>query len=203
MSWSPDGRLIAYVLQAGDRFEIAIIALDGAEHARIGSPGNVTAPVWSPQGDILVHGSDAGDEWQIWGYVIASGERRQLTRNGGYRGALSHEGDLFFTKPGKAGLWRKQANRNAERVIDDLAEVRWADWHLIGHEIVYPSSTGKRLNVWNYRTPQASTVVPMPAFGAPNAQSIQVTRDLKHTYWTQLDRTEADIVVGKMPQWNK
>ncbi len=202
-SWSRDGERIAYVLQAGDRFEVAVIALDGAELARISSSGNVTAPVWSPNGDTLVYGSDVTKEWQVWAYTFANGDRRQLTRTGGYRGALSDEGDLFFTKPGRAGLWRKQPDREAEKVIDDLAEVRWADWHLTGGRIVYPSSTERRLNVWDYRTPRGSSAVPTLAFGSPNAQSIQVTADLQNTYWTQLDRTEADIVVGKMPHWNK
>lgn len=197
-AWSPDGQMIAYVLQADDRLEIALIAPDGAELARIAPSGNAVAPTWSADGRLLVYGSDATADWQIWTYTLASREHRQLTETGGYRGAINAQGDLYYTRPGESGLWRKRLDMDAEKIIEDLAGIRWADWHMIGSRIVYPSVSGKLLNVWDPRTPAVGSVLPTLANGSPNAQSIQITADLETVYWTQLDRTEADIFIGRM-----
>ena len=83
-SWSPDGRLIAFV---GDRradrevathSDVYVVAAEGGE-PKLWSEGlsTVSAAAWSPSGDeIAVVGSDddeAGAGWQSWIFVIRQG----------------------------------------------------------------------------------------------------------------------------------
>jgi Tol biopolymer transport system component len=197
-SWSPDAKRIAYVLQAKDRFEIAVINLDGSEVTRIRSNGDAIAPSWSPDGNSLVYGSDLTSEWQIRKYTFADGKEHQLTKSGGYRGAIMSNGDLYYTKPGESGIWRQRTNLDEEMVIDDLPVANWANWQLIEDRIVYVPATGGGLIVWDSLNPDDAEKILTQAIGSANAQSVQVTNDLKKILWAQLDDVEADIVVGEI-----
>jgi len=201
-AWSPDGNQLAYVVQAADLLEIAIITLDGDEIGRIRPSGNAIAPTWSPDGETLIYGSNTASNWQIWAYKPATNDQQQLTQTIGYRGAINSQGHLYFTKPGKAGLWRLQLDKSEEKVIDDLSAAHWADWYIVQDKIVYPLPFEKRLIVWDWKNPAEVVRIPTDAITSANAQSIQVSNDLERIIWSQLDNTEADIFVGRLPEYD-
>ena len=197
-AWSTDGQRIAYVLQEKDRFVISVVARDGAMVMRIGAEGNMIAPTWSPGDELLVYGSDVTGEWEVWTYDPARGQHRQLTDSGGYRGMISSQGDLYFTKLGETGIWRKRAGFPEEKIIDELIRTDWANWQIVDDKIVFPSPSGGELLVWDWRSPGGYSAGPAIATRSANAQGVQVSKDMNKAIWTQLDRTEADVFVGRI-----
>src|SRR5260370_6051681 len=102
LSISPDGKYVALVVgQAvyesnGYRSGLFVVATTGSHPAR--SLGTAGMPHWDginqwipedPQWSSDSRGiwyrtrMDAGEHWQVWGWTVASGQRRQVTHVGG------------------------------------------------------------------------------------------------------------------------
>jgi Tol biopolymer transport system component len=53
LTWSPDGRQIAYAVPAGNATELSIVSVnDGAVH-KLPTPNGAHSPSWSPRGDVI------------------------------------------------------------------------------------------------------------------------------------------------------
>jgi Tol biopolymer transport system component len=85
MSWSPDGREIAFVADDGlGNADIYRIAPDGGAPIRVTvDPGPDLFPSWSPDGRLIACTRPAGGETQVWVVPSNGGLARQVTFNDG------------------------------------------------------------------------------------------------------------------------
>jgi TolB protein len=95
--WSPDGKWIGFVRDAGGQSDVLIVPADsGAERVVAGSPANENVNAWLPDGSGLIYnkGTIRGEE--MWVYNLADGARSKL---------FDVEGSVFYGYPSTDGKW--------------------------------------------------------------------------------------------------
>jgi eukaryotic-like serine/threonine-protein kinase len=110
LSWSPDGKLIAYAGGVGFKREIYLLDLDSGKERELTTPTNLTIGeqvAWTPQGDgFLVTYRRPSDvtRWQIGFVSYPSGQFHSISRDtNSYAGlALSGDGKTLATVQVKA-----------------------------------------------------------------------------------------------------
>lgn len=163
-------------------------------------------PSWSLDGKSIYFASDQSGEFQIWRVPAATGERPshpaiQVTRGGGFRAFESPDGNyLYYAKGrGKTGLWRRNPlDGKEEPVLESLQQ--WGWWALARKSIYFfelPRSVHsqvhlKAFDIAERRTRELGTVR-YPVMSATPA--IAVSRDGRHLAYTQINSTEADIML--------
>ena len=98
-SFSPDGRTIAFVSDAGGTPQVWVKNLDGGDAIQLTS-GELPAsrPRWSPQGDRIIYSVRGSG---IWSVTPLSGEPRRVVEDG-WNGELSPDGRrLVFERAGQ------------------------------------------------------------------------------------------------------
>jgi TolB protein len=65
--WSPDGKLIAFVRQEGDRFAICVMNPDGSGERVLTTSYFSDEPTWSPNSRVLMFERKVGEgESRLW-----------------------------------------------------------------------------------------------------------------------------------------
>ncbi|WP_182524119.1 TolB family protein [Nocardioides dongkuii] len=64
-TWSPDGRRIAFIREAGGRRDVWVMAANGSDERRVTTSGAVTSAgaTWSPDGRRLAYAEPGADGW--------------------------------------------------------------------------------------------------------------------------------------------
>ena len=134
--WSPFGDKIAFNAVVGGRSTVMVIKARGGEPQTVDSGENQQVfSSWCADGENLLVSADRGDGWQVYRQDPAGASRTQLTTTGGLTATESPSGeDLYFTRPGRPGLWRVALNESAEPelVIPDLGHQDRRNWRLVG-----------------------------------------------------------------------
>jgi Tol biopolymer transport system component/DNA-binding winged helix-turn-helix (wHTH) protein len=82
VSWSPDGRRVAYAWDKEANFDIWIQSLDGGEPTRVtSSAADETQPAWSPDGERLVFRSEE-DGGGLFTVGVRGGPARRIAKQG-------------------------------------------------------------------------------------------------------------------------
>jgi Tol biopolymer transport system component len=82
VSWSPDGRRIAYAWNRDGNFDIWVQSIDGGDPMRVtSSPADETQPAWSPDGQRLVLRSE-DDSGGLFTVDFKGGPVRRIAPNG-------------------------------------------------------------------------------------------------------------------------
>jgi len=78
---SPDGRKIAYIINAGQKDTIAVQDIESASATRIvSSDEGLEYPVWSPDGEELLYHRISNQKTDVWIHSFVTGQERQLTK---------------------------------------------------------------------------------------------------------------------------
>jgi Tol biopolymer transport system component len=112
MSLSPDGRFLAYDVQAGDNGsprDIMVLAVDGSQEVPlVHAPANDQSPLWSPAGAHVLFMSDRTGVSALWAIPVESGRPKgqpELVKNptGPIEPlGMTRTGSLFYLLPGRA-----------------------------------------------------------------------------------------------------
>jgi Tol biopolymer transport system component len=136
--WSPGGDRIAFNTRAENRQVVRVIEARGGEPRMVTDPGRQEVfTAWCADGKHLLISADRGEGWQIYRQDPAGGSGEPVTLAGGLTGVESPSGqELFFTRPGKTGLWRKylvgnRAKLEPELIIPDLMHQDRRNWRLV------------------------------------------------------------------------
>ncbi len=136
--WSPRGDRIAFNATVDGRSEVLVIQARGGEPVKVTGAGEqVVFSSWCADGKNLLVGADLGQGLQIYRQDPSGGQGVPLTVSGGLTAMESPDGrELYFTRPGRPGLWRrvfqgKLVAIEPELVIPDLMhQDRW-NWRLV------------------------------------------------------------------------
>lgn len=121
-AWSPDGRSIAYVVDAGKRSLWTIDVENGQTRRLAEDLEGVSAPAWSPDGRTLAVSAGSGDRRAIHAVDVAGAPSRKLT-SGSWDDrdpAWLPDGGIAFVRDGD--LWRMKADGSAAGVLFDDRE---------------------------------------------------------------------------------
>jgi Tol biopolymer transport system component len=79
LSWSPDGKTIAFNSVKSGQAEVWTISADGGEPDRITTLGQTAHMDFSPDSQTIAFPSQAGGSWNIWTVPSSGGTAEQLT----------------------------------------------------------------------------------------------------------------------------
>jgi Tol biopolymer transport system component len=180
LSWSPDGRYLAYVEAVEQQSEIAHLRIlhlmDGTSSIIISTGANVRHPQWSPDGRYLFYVCNCVGPSDLWRQGMAegrpSGEPQRVTTGLEIRDfAFSRDGSRLAYSKGRwiSNFWRVP-------ILEDRPAT-WADAQQITSDQGYVefldvSPDGKRVAYSSDRTGNQDLYI-MPIGGAP----VQLTID--------------------------
>jgi len=146
--WSPDGRFLAYNTVPDGRSRAMLVEARGSQPRQLSDDGVPEIfSNWARDGQSLLVARDTGDGWQIHRRSLDGSDLGVLTTGGGLTAAESPQGnDLYFTRPGRAGLWRQALDSDPtgepELVIPDLAGQDRFNWVVLPDRILWVMRTG-------------------------------------------------------------
>ena len=149
-SWSPDGKQLAFDARPQGRSHIYAIQVDGgAPRALTQGDFNDILPNWSRDGKWIYFGSNRSGAWQIWKVPTTGGSPQQVTKNGGFVGQESYDGQwLYFAKSDAGGLYRVPVNGGDEqKILNEPRDGYWGYWCLVPNGIYYLDQTGAQMAV--------------------------------------------------------
>ncbi len=136
--WSPAGDRIAFNAVVDGLSTVMVIQVRGGEPRVVtDAEGPEVFTGWCADGKHLLVSADRGEGWQIYRQDPAGKRGARLTASGGLTAMESPSGqELYFTRPGRSGLWRvalvegKPAGE-PELIIPDLRGQDRRNWRLV------------------------------------------------------------------------
>jgi len=146
LRWSPTGDRLAFnaVVDGQRRILVADPAGGTPRQVTTGHAQEVFAS-WGAAGDGLLVGANAGDGWQIYRLGLSGAGAIQITGNGALTAQEnSNSRFLYFTRPDRPGLWRRQTGGRVEPelVLPDLLTRDRFNWRLRDERIIWVMRAG-------------------------------------------------------------
>ena len=162
LSWSPDGKRLAYLVGSGESSRIGVVEMPQGRVTYL--PGEVTTGVshyaWAPDGQSLVFDLWQGQERRVYRIGVNGSGLQQLTHVDSWGGAWSADGRaLVVSSP--QGLYRLDSQgRTLTQVSTTAAEA--ASWSVDGKWLAYLTSAadsqGQTLWVMDVATGEAQVI---------------------------------------------
>jgi len=198
--WSPDGQFIAFDSRLSGNPDIYVVSVRG------GSPRQITTetsqefvPSWSRDGRWIYFCSDRSGQLQIWKSPSAGGKAIQVTRNGGFEGFESTDGQfLYYTaRKGKAGIWRVPVAGGDEVPVAGLARAGWPrEWGLTSRGVYYiPEGEPPAVDFFEFATSRTSQLFRLKVPPVPSMPGMAISPDDRWLLYSQVDANNADIML--------
>jgi Tol biopolymer transport system component/DNA-binding winged helix-turn-helix (wHTH) protein len=195
VTWSPDGRYIAYSSDRGGKFDIWVQQLSGGGPVQVTKgPGNNWQPDWSPDGKYIAYRSEDGDGGL---YIVpalgGTGFERKIAPSGNYPRWSPDGSRILFQSIGfglSSQFYVVGLDGNPPRQVQkDLTDQNWAisaAWH----------PDGKRISVWVLGWEMRPS--PMPMFvTAPVDGGVAIKTEIG----SELQKTAAAIAGSGISAW--
>lgn len=197
--WSPDGQHITFEAFQDGRAQLFIVDAEGGKpQLLLPEASEQRFPYWSKDGQWIYFTSNREDGWQIWKTTPAGTEPARVTSDGGYFMQESTDGaELYYSKLGKVGLWRKASHAPEELVLEDLKELDWGNWVLSTRGIYYFSRQAGSVSISHYTIEDSSTIsiASMPPFRISHEQGMALSPNGDQLLLSLTDRSESDIML--------
>jgi Tol biopolymer transport system component/DNA-binding winged helix-turn-helix (wHTH) protein len=191
--WSLDGKWIAMDYRPGDHSQIWAVDSEGRNfHAVIADQFENFVPRWSRDGRSIYFTSNRSGEWQLWKLDLASGQKIQITDNGGISALESYDGStLYYAKREFAGLFRRPISGGPEvRVTNALHVGDWGAFAVTESGIYFiDSEAAPQATLYYYaiRTGRSNAVLPLEGIPDHQVPVLTASRDGRRIAYTQLD----------------
>jgi Tol biopolymer transport system component len=194
-SWSPDGGRIAFDARPEGHSHIFYMTTAGSMPKSVTSgDSNDIVPSWSYDSRWIYFGSNRSGVWQIWKVMPDGGDAVQVTHNGGFIAAESHDGRwLYYTKVDQPGLWRTSPNGGPEEKLLDAPRLGyWGYWSLTANGVYYLRGTA--IEFKNAGTGAVTRVVQLDHIPPPFA-GITVSPDGASLLYTDSTEVSSNITL--------
>jgi Tol biopolymer transport system component len=193
--WSPDGNWIVLDYRPGDHSQIWMIDSEGRNfHAVVADQFENFVPRWSRDGRSIYFTSNRSGEWQIWKMVLASGQKIQITDQGGISALESYDtSTLYYGKREFGGLFRQPLSGGPEvRVTEGLHLGYWGSLAVTDKGIYFVNSlAAPQATIFYYdiRTGRSNPVLPLERGPLINNPTLTASRDGRTILFTQMEAT--------------
>ena len=199
-AWSPDSRTLAYDAAVDSPTAIWLVNAAGGPSRRLlnpPSPGFI--PNWSADGTWLYYAA----KQQIWKTRVDGGQPLQVTRQGGFEGFETFDGQYFYfvkdlTTP---GIWRVPVAGSDEELLPELASVMpFRSWDMSRDGIYYVESKPKPvLKLFRFRDRKTLVVADVPQPPQRSERGLSVAPDGSLILYVQVDSIRNEILLAQMP----
>ena len=143
LTWSPDGRFIAYVSNTGGNAEIYVMNVGNRKTRRLTDHlGTDTSPAWSPDGKWIVFTSNRMGDNDIYKVEVTGAKLERLTHQGDNKSPVWSPDSQWIafvsSRNEKGGLYIMTANGNrVKRLADASFEWGGCTWSPNGTQIAF------------------------------------------------------------------
>jgi Tol biopolymer transport system component/DNA-binding winged helix-turn-helix (wHTH) protein len=199
--WSPDGRRIAFDSRPEEYSDIYVIDADGGAPRRMTTdPSDDVLPSWSNDGRWLYFTSDRTGRWEVWKFPADGGQAVQVTKNGGFAGIESRDGQWVYYYRSRR-LWRVSVQRGEGGEEGPVPEfptgVYWGYWAVSekGIYFVNTNATPDALEFFDFATRRVVHVASLEKAATPYEPGLAVSADGRGVLYVQEDQKTSDIVL--------
>jgi Tol biopolymer transport system component/DNA-binding winged helix-turn-helix (wHTH) protein len=197
--WVADSRNIVFDSRREGNADIYMISAEGGKPRRLTTdPAEDITPSSSRDGRWIYFGSTRSGSLQIWKMPIEGGPAVQLTKEGGFEGFESPNGQFFYYAKGRgiSGIWRVPVAGGQETPVLERrqAGLRRA-WTVVTEGIYFATAetpSEPRIEFFNFAT---GKLTPITTIDKPFSSGLSISPDGRWLIYAQVDRTGRDIVL--------
>lgn len=210
--WSPDGRRIAFDSRAKDPAGVGnpsiwTIDADGGGARRLtNGVAEDVAPSWSRDGSRIYFASTRSGSLQIWKMPSQGGKATQITRNGGFEGFETPDGQFLLYVKGREtpGIWRIPTGGGDEALVTNRDEVGyWRCWRVARGGIYFATASapdGPRLEFLDLASGAVNEIAGLAKPPDPTIPSLAVSPDGQKLLLAQYDQNGSNIIMVERPR---
>jgi Tol biopolymer transport system component len=191
-NWSPDGKWIAFDLQAGAHSQIYVMDGEGRnQHSVVSGEYDNSVPTWSRNGRFVYFASNRTGSWQIWRLELSTRSETQITFNGGFMAFESYDAQkLFYARFEEEGIWSVPvAGGKEQRIIDALHRGYYGHFAVAEDGIYFLDSDaeqGPTILYYSFETRRSTPVLVLKHDPVSYSASVAASRDGKTVFFDQV-----------------
>ena len=176
-----------------------MISAEGGKPRRLTTdPAEDITPSSSKDGRWIYFGSTRSGSLQIWKMPAEGGSAVQVTKQGGFEGFESPDGQFFYYAKGRgvSGIWRVPVAGGQETPVLERrqAGLRRA-WTVVAEGIYFATTetpSQPMIEFFNFATGKLTTII---TIDKPFNAGLSISPDGRWLIYTQVDRTGRDIML--------
>ncbi|HUF79195.1 MAG TPA: winged helix-turn-helix domain-containing protein [Thermoanaerobaculia bacterium] len=200
-AWAPDHRRLAVAILREGQADIAVIdTATGEEKLEIRSATHEVCPAFLPDGERLLYSSFGARRWDVWSVSTLDGRKQLLVEDALCPRPSPDGATIFFTRPGRPGIWRSPVGGGRSVSVPATAEVLpWDDWD-VGPGMIVTRPVARfpraRSSVVILSHPGPNRLLPLPLDPAPFAGlGISLARDGRTLAFAEASAEDSDLML--------
>ncbi len=210
--WSPDGSQIAFHANPGGVYALHVIRPDGGGLRRLQlGATNALVSDWSLDGRWLYFSRETNAQWDIWRLDPSDSSGTgaiRVTTDGGIRGYEHTDGNFYYARPDRAGLWRLPldgldapgGSTPVQAMLGSLWQSdcpplgNWNSWAVCGRHVVLiiEDQQGSLLARRDPDSEEVVTLVRLPGLGG---STIALDRECSTCLYTRVEGVVGDLML--------
>jgi Tol biopolymer transport system component len=197
--WVADSRNIVFDSRREGNADIYMISAESGKLRRLTTdPAEDVTPSSSRDGRWIYFGSTRSGSLQIWKMPTGGGSAVQVTKQGGFEGFESPDGQFFYYAKGRgiSGIWRVPVAGGEETpVLERLQAGLQRAWTVVTNGIYFATAEAPSqptIEFFNFAT---GKLTPITTIDKPFNSGLSISPDGRWLIYAQVDRTGRDIML--------
>lgn len=197
--WVADSRNIVFDSRREGNADIYVISVEGGQPHRLTTdPAEDITPSSSRDGRWIYFGSTRSGSLQIWKVPTEGGLAVQVTKQGGFEGFESPDGQFFYYAKGRGipGIWRVPVAGGEETpVLERRQAGLQRAWTVVTEGIYFATAetpSQPMIEFFNFATGKLTRIATLDK---PFNKGLSLSPDRRWLIYTQIDRTGQDLML--------